>query len=488
MFSIVYQIQQDSDAAFQQASDDAGKWIVILSLIGFSMFGVTMSVRWLRNGPLSFYIKPVVTQLAQFLPNGVTLPWTRGVTRNTQYVTVTETTNDGMDIGLEVGEDYRVTENAVTSQPVTVASVTKAWDSRDGIWPWLRTDRGIKEEVPQLWDSMLYHGVHFMLVGATQAGKTTFVKAMIQNFSRQGKVVILDPHHRWDWPLPTVGYGLNFNAVAYAMDYLQKEMVRRFDFANEKAGNIDKLEHLYIIVDEYPASASKLQKESLEFSLSLAQQSRKVKMHLIILTQNDSVKALGIEGQGKARDNFFTIYLGVEAQQYAREHYDYLASVGRLDTHPCVIQIGPDYIPMDRKFTMSLSQLPVDQGCLFEIPDLPERGDAVNARSMVKALGPANPLNLRSLSQEEVAEEVVPQPVALLPNLEEYTRGVLLVAQHENNVGLSIREFARQMGYGDGGGNHTTKAKRLLEQIYQNSGKTIPAYKSLAVTREAADA
>jgi hypothetical protein len=305
---------------------------------------------------------------------------------------------------------------------------------------------------PDWWDSIMYYFTHIMVVGSTGAGKSTFVKGMLYQLSRYGKVVIIDPHIRFHWPIDTIGYGLNFAAISYSFDYLINEMMFRFKRANEDKDY--KPEHLYIVVDEFPAIYSELGANATNFISKLAQQGRKVNMHLILLTQSDLVKAIGLEGNGKVRDNFITIYLGLEATQLCKEYYE----IKNNEEWPCVFNIGKENYPVNRDFVYTLSQRKINAKCAFVIPGLPIRQDS-------------EVLALLEGAKEDVIEYVLEQK-EFKGNLSEVVRAAMLIQAHKEDATFTLTEFSKVMGFA----KNINKGKSLLAKIYDLTGVSFPAY------------
>jgi hypothetical protein len=77
-------------------------------------------------------------------------------------------------------------------------------------------------------------------------------------------------------------------------------------------------------LDETPAIAKNLDKWFGKLVSPQAYEARKVKLRLWIITQNDNVKALKLEGEGKVRDNFTYVYLG----EVAKKRLRYLVTKG----------------------------------------------------------------------------------------------------------------------------------------------------------------
>lgn len=144
---------------------------------------------------------------------------------------------------------------------------------------------------------------HLLIVGETQEGKSTTARALLIDRARTDSIVVIDPHAKLnDWRVSTIGDGRDFPAIDEALVALESEMSRRYT-PGEDIG-----EPLTIFIDEYPAIADECRHAKQAF-LRLAREGAKVRMRLVVLTQDANVETLGIRGQGAARSNFARLLL-----------------------------------------------------------------------------------------------------------------------------------------------------------------------------------
>jgi hypothetical protein len=144
---------------------------------------------------------------------------------------------------------------------------------------------------------------HLLIVGETQEGKSTTARALLIDRARTDSIVVIDPHAKLNgWGVPTIGDGRDFAAIDAALVALEAEMSRRYTPGEDIGAS------LTIFIDEYPAIADECRHAKQAF-LRLAREGAKVRMRLVVLTQDANVETLGIRGQGAARSNFARLLL-----------------------------------------------------------------------------------------------------------------------------------------------------------------------------------
>ena len=158
----------------------------------------------------------------------------------------------------------------------------------------------------------LTDSLHLMLVGESNAGKSTAAEAVLAARVQAGdQVLILDPHADptiWRG-LPAVGTGRDYAAIAVAMERLLAEMSDRYQ---RKAAGDTSYPPVSLFIDEWPAIQLHC-KNAGAFMAQMAQEARKVGMRLVVLTQSDRVESLGLSGKGDVRENFTMLLLGNKA-------------------------------------------------------------------------------------------------------------------------------------------------------------------------------
>lgn len=160
----------------------------------------------------------------------------------------------------------------------------------------------------------LSQAVHVLIVGPTNAGKSTAANGLlVDRVKAKESIIILDPHAAPnDWhSIKTVGFGRDYESIESTMTALLDEMTRRYELRSKDMDY--KAEPMTIFIDEWPAIQSHCQKIAPQFMCEMAQEGRKVGMRLVILTQSDRVESLGLSGKGDVRDNFTALLLGDKA-------------------------------------------------------------------------------------------------------------------------------------------------------------------------------
>lgn len=204
---------------------------------------------------------------------------------------------------------------------------------------------------------------HTMIVGPTGSGKSVLVQWLVNRYFSGADVQVYDSDcEPGDWPgLPVIGRGGDFISISGAMVEDLKLLDRRCDMRGR--GSAIGPETVRVC-EEFPAVSSELQ-EMIEGRKSssaahwlkrIARRGRKYKIKLILVTQETSVAAMGIEGEGSVRRAFTIIYLGSAAIEQAERLKDK---------------------PLSRAYVMALQQM--SRPCLVdhkgryfvcEIPDL----------------------------------------------------------------------------------------------------------------------
>lgn len=150
---------------------------------------------------------------------------------------------------------------------------------------------------------------HLIIVGPTGSGKTTFTRAVLAG--RAGRVAVLTPKpDPNDWPgvpIVTIDDSGEFTELTAAFSTLLADMRARLVAAKrgQAAG-----EELTIVCDDWPVLASECGKPASSVFKMVARLGRSLRVRLIILSQSERVKSLGLEGEGDAVDNFARVDLG----------------------------------------------------------------------------------------------------------------------------------------------------------------------------------
>lgn len=162
-------------------------------------------------------------------------------------------------------------------------------------------------------DPALHRAQRLLIVGASDAGKTTLVQHVL---GQRENVLVVDPHAtRGKWgEARVIGAGRNYEAIGRTLDGLVGMMDRRYQELDR--GDVAEGEHprCTVVVDEWRAITRNV-KDAGERLSTLLTEARKVNMDLIVATHSANVKALGIEGEGDLRDGFTVVRIKREGEQ-----------------------------------------------------------------------------------------------------------------------------------------------------------------------------
>lgn len=152
---------------------------------------------------------------------------------------------------------------------------------------------------------------HLAATGSTGTGKTTFITAVLA--ARDGKVAIITPKPDDDWggvPFVTIDDDLLFTSITRAAKAIDKEIKTRW--VAVKQAKRDGLQYtpewLTVVIDDYPFLRKQIDGLT-DTVLNVARMGRSMRVRLILLAQETSVKAWGFEGEGEARENFVFVDL-----------------------------------------------------------------------------------------------------------------------------------------------------------------------------------
>jgi hypothetical protein len=150
-----------------------------------------------------------------------------------------------------------------------------------------------------------------IVVGAMDAGKTTVLHWIIEEYNRrQAKVLVLDPHASPDkWPGATVvGAGRNFAEITHTLDGLVRLMNHRYDDIAQ--GKVREGQHppIVVVADEWMA-INKYCDNADELMAALLTESRKAALRVYVGSHSRRVKSLGVDGKGDLLDGVAFILL-----------------------------------------------------------------------------------------------------------------------------------------------------------------------------------
>ena len=179
---------------------------------------------------------------------------------------------------------------------------------------------------------------HLLLLGKTGAGKSWLAERLIHYLGESQLVITPHRKPRDFQGFDVVGAGRNYTAIGLALRGLEREMQSRYE--RYTAGD-ESYPFLNVVIDEFPAIAAHTE-GAADIIKDLAREARKVKMRIILISQGDEVKTLGIEGEGSLRECFTFIRLKGFCEKYAKQLKDdsLIAWLGNY-RHPCLVEDTP---------------------------------------------------------------------------------------------------------------------------------------------------
>lgn len=139
-----------------------------------------------------------------------------------------------------------------------------------------------------------------ILTGGTGTGKTNTLKHFVSYLVAHNKsVAVVDPHSPSKLVgLDVIGASLNFDEIADFFCETMAKISHRYETGRiAQDGNLGDLSS-YLIIEEFYDIHSQLRDLAADFLKCLLVRGRKAGYKFILVTQNDSVQALGIKGDG----------------------------------------------------------------------------------------------------------------------------------------------------------------------------------------------
>ncbi len=167
--------------------------------------------------------------------------------------------------------------------------------------------------------------VNVLIAGPKGSGKTTVLRTIITR--RNAELIALDPHNSpGKWPCSVVGGGLNWTAIDGALRTMSAEMQRRFVQLDRGEIREGEFPLRVYVGDEFLSISQELDGRGAKAHAgkSLIERlvnGRKVGECIMIASQNDTVEALGIQGNADLKGCFdYIIYLGALVSTRAKFH------------------------------------------------------------------------------------------------------------------------------------------------------------------------
>ncbi len=149
-----------------------------------------------------------------------------------------------------------------------------------------------------------------LIVGASDAGKTTLLQWIIARRLLSSSVVVIDPHSWPDkWPGgKVVGVGRNYAEIDRALTALVQLMTRRYDDLGKGIVAEGQHRRITVVIDEWRAIVQNAP-GAADVIKTLLTESRKAAFAVFVATHSERVKAIGIEGEGDLKDGFAIVRL-----------------------------------------------------------------------------------------------------------------------------------------------------------------------------------
>lgn len=200
-------------------------------------------------------------------------------------------------------------------------------------------------------------GKHALIIGDTGTGKSTIAQYLAYQIG--GSVTVYDPDAAPDeWQgLNVIGRGGDFNAIAIAMTSDLEDLQARVELRGTEGDRALAGKESITIAEEFPLLADEVE-VATNWLLKHARRGRKPKRFVIALSQDDSVKALRIEGEGAVRKCFRMVRLGKFAVSYAKSLKDSNLEQWLKDgSYRCMVDDYPCQLPDLSQFRAVTQQL-----------------------------------------------------------------------------------------------------------------------------------
>jgi energy-coupling factor transporter ATP-binding protein EcfA2 len=202
-------------------------------------------------------------------------------------------------------------------------------------------------------------GKHVLIIGDTGTGKSTIAQWLAYQVG--GDITVYDSDASPDeWAgLNVVGRKGNFQAIADAMEDDLQELQRRIELRGESGDRALAGMDSVTIAEEFPLLVSEVDVASA-WLIKHGNRGRKPKRFIVALSQDDSVAALGIEGQGNARKNFRFVRLGKFGVAHAKKLKDAAVEEWlKAGKYRCMVEDTPCQLPDLSSFNMFMPRVSI---------------------------------------------------------------------------------------------------------------------------------
>lgn len=177
----------------------------------------------------------------------------------------------------------------------------------------------------ELWDIATEKLVHLRVVAPTGGGKTTLCRALMSGLLGKGhKFVVISVKAPKDaWGVKPIGVPSKMEDIRKALVLLLGDLQQRNeDLSDQTLKEFDTThEHVWVFVDEsmYIAMHSHTQETWEQFYFEFSSLARELKMHLVTMGQDKTVRATGTEGIGGIRENLALLLIDRDTHAYSLE-------------------------------------------------------------------------------------------------------------------------------------------------------------------------
>lgn len=171
------------------------------------------------------------------------------------------------------------------------------------------------------WIKSLEASSHILIIGNTGSGKTILAKYLLSSIRDQLVIIdIKDRPNKYNSTDSSVrSYSLDSDLSFSTIDTVCSKLIGELK-TRQRAMNTgtNDFSPLTVFIDEYLTIIQNVP-VAKEMMLKVAVIGRELKVRLVLATQSNRVKALGLEGIGDVKDSFTMCYLGKHILPYTKE-------------------------------------------------------------------------------------------------------------------------------------------------------------------------